>query len=466
MTGDRKKSTYYGKQLDIYDFARNGALEELQEKLSSISGMAFLTVDFRGEPVTKPTGFTTFCTDRRKQESFRKNCCLANALGGAAAAISSEPYYFYCPCGLLHLAISIVVNGQYLGTLIGGQVKCPDAKKADNLGERLLEEKDWQKDSLLLERHREIPEIDFVKVKQVAELASFYIQQLCDKMTVLLERGQRSADLDRKLQEHILQQEAGESLKTLESLDEKKSKDNNLDVIFTASMEEPKIWEKENGKEALAKSIQEKRIVNTFRLCRKLSADIFSLYYKERERQEEVEKLIHYGVNFIGTMAAGNQEHYEKKYQLVQDIHKHPCIAEAFLHFMIQDVYRVQMVSKYPQFNVVISYVHNHLDKEITLNEVAEVGAMSTGYITRIFKRYYGIGVVDYSHLIKILWAKLYLACTELSITDISYSLGYNDPGYFGKVFKKYEGMPPSFYKRSYDCQGYNIHDNFRQLMK
>lgn len=457
MTGDRTISAYYGKQLNIYDLAKNGALDDLQEKLSMISGMAFLTVDFRGEPVTKPAGFTGFCTARRQGKCSGKNCCLSNALGGAAAAISNEPYYFRCPCGLLHLAISIVVKEQYLGTLIGGQVKCEDAGQVDDFGQRLPKGEDWREDEALNRAYEEIPEVSFDKIKQVAELAKLYIEQLCEKMALLLENGQQDvaemAHLQREKSAEGAAAKLPEGKKKLTAPEETVSKEKD--------QEQP-----EDGKGALAKSIQEKKIVDTFRLCRKLSADIFSLYYKEGERQEELEKLARYGVNFIGTMAAGKQEHYEKKYQLVPEIHKYPCIAEAFLHFLIQDVYRVQMLSKYPQFNVVISYVHNHMDKEITLNEVAEVGAMSTGYITRIFKRYYGIGVVDYSHLIKILWAKLYLACTELSITDISYSLGYNDPGYFGKVFKKYEGMPPSFYKRSYDCQGYNINDSFRQLMK
>ncbi len=214
----------------------------------------------------------------------------------------------------------------------------------------------------------------------------------------------------------------------------------------------------------LTASMKGKNITSTFQLCRKMAADIFSLYYKEQERLDELKKITEYCVGYIGTLTAGKQEYYEKKYHLVTEAQKHPCIAEAFLHFLMQDVYRLQMISKYPQFNMLLSYIHGNIEKEITLNEVAEICNMSTGYITRIFKRYYGIGVVDYAHLIKILWAKLYLACTELSISDISYSLGYNDPGYFGKVFKKYEGMTPSLYKRSYQCQGYNLRDSFRRL--
>lgn len=218
--------------------------------------------------------------------------------------------------------------------------------------------------------------------------------------------------------------------------------------------------------DAFTESIRKRNIMDTFLLCRKLTADIFSLHYKEQERYEELQKITQYTVDYMGTLTAAKRENYEKKYALVPDAQKFPCIAEAFLHFLMKDVYRLQILSKYPQFNVILTHIHHNVDKGITLNEIADLCAMSVGYITRIFKRYYGIGVVDYAHLIKILWAKLYLSCTELSISDISYNLGYNDPGYFSKVFKKYEGMTPTCYKRSYDCQGYNINGNFKSLLK
>lgn len=458
MTGERKESAYYGKQLNIYDLAQNGALDELQEKLSLVSGMAFLTVDFRGEPVTKPAGFTNFCLSRRKEAGKEKICHLSNGLAGAAAAIGKEPYYFLCPCGMLHMAISIVVKEQYLGTLIGGQVKCEDMEGIDDFRVRFPDETGEKMNSDQKRNYEEIPVMSWNKIKQVAELAVLYIDQLCDKMNLLIEadqhRGMEGTEKEKikeKNQKDLSEEGDGKSEIEKRNPEEKKT---SKELVWM------------QNKEELEKSMQEKKIVETFRLCRKFVADIFSLYYKEEERQECLEKLVQYGIDYIGTMAVGKQEHYEKKYQMVSGMYKHPCIAEAFLHFLVQDIYRMQMVSKYPQFNVVLSYVHSHMEKEITLNEVAEAGIMSTGYITRIFRRYYGIGVVDYMHLIKILWGKLYLSCTELSITDISYSLGYNDPGYFGKVFKKYEGMPPSFYKKSYNCQGYNIHDNFRMLMK
>ena len=227
------------------------------------------------------------------------------------------------------------------------------------------------------------------------------------------------------------------------------------------------LFEKENyEKEIIAESMKQKEILPTFRMCTRLVGDIFGLCSSEQERYEKLEKITEYCLDYMDTLSAGQRAYYEKKYKMAADIEKHRCIAEIFLHLLMKEIYRFQMLSKYPQFNVALSYIHNNLDKEVALNEIADLCKMSQGYITRIFKRYYGIGAVDYAHLVKMIWAKLYLACTELSISDISYSLGYNDPGYFGKVFKKYEGVTPSNYKKDHNCQGYNIAGNFGKLEK
>lgn len=227
------------------------------------------------------------------------------------------------------------------------------------------------------------------------------------------------------------------------------------------------LFEKDNyEKKLIATSISEKKLLDTFEMCRKLTEDIFQIYSSEQERYTELKKITEYCVDYLCTLSTGNRDYYGKKYELVPGAQKYPCVAEAFLQLLIQDIYRFQMLSKYPQFSVILSYIHSSLDKEVTLNEMADLCNMSPGYITRIFKRYYGIGAVDYAHLIKIVRARLYLSCTELSISDISYSLGYNDPGYFGKVFKKYEGVTPSAYKKGNDCRGYNITGGFGKLIK
>ena len=87
--------------------------------------------------------------------------------------------------------------------------------------------------------------------------------------------------------------------------------------------------------------------------------------------------------------------------------------------------------------NKVFQYIENNKNNEISLSELADEAGISSGYLSRIFKKYYKISVVDYIHLRKLLQAKYYMATSEMNISDISFLLGYSEAGYFCKIFKK-----------------------------
>ena len=50
----------------------------------------------------------------------------------------------------------------------------------------------------------------------------------------------------------------------------------------------------------------------------------------------------------------------------------------------------------------------------------------------------------QFIHLKKVEEAKPYLEKGALTITEIALLVGFNDPNYFGKVFKKITGLTPS----------------------
>ena len=96
--------------------------------------------------------------------------------------------------------------------------------------------------------------------------------------------------------------------------------------------------------------------------------------------------------------------------------------------------------------NQAFQYIEKNLREEISLTELSEQAGISNGYLSRIFKKYYHISVVDYIHLRKLHMAKYYMISTEMNISDIAFMMGYSESGYFCKIFKKYEGMTPSAY--------------------
>jgi two-component system, response regulator YesN len=98
-------------------------------------------------------------------------------------------------------------------------------------------------------------------------------------------------------------------------------------------------------------------------------------------------------------------------------------------------------------FRSVEQYIKEHLNEELDLEKTAARFNLSIYYFSRTFKDILGYNFSDYINLVRIKKAKELLEKDEISIKEICYSVGYSDPNYFSKVFKKYEGVSPSEYK-------------------
>ncbi|MDA3847865.1 MAG: response regulator [Vallitaleaceae bacterium] len=92
-------------------------------------------------------------------------------------------------------------------------------------------------------------------------------------------------------------------------------------------------------------------------------------------------------------------------------------------------------------------YIDENYNKEIGLKEVSEAVAISPQYFSKIFKEEIGVNFIDYITKVRINRAKELLNAQTLSIKEIAFEVGYNDPNYFSRLFKKIEGISPTEYK-------------------
>ncbi len=92
-------------------------------------------------------------------------------------------------------------------------------------------------------------------------------------------------------------------------------------------------------------------------------------------------------------------------------------------------------------------YIITHLDEKLSLNILAEKLSCSAPYLARQFKKEYAMTVGDYIRRQKVEEAKYLLSNTTESLLDISIKIGYEDMGYFARVFKKTTGKSPSAYR-------------------
>ena len=100
--------------------------------------------------------------------------------------------------------------------------------------------------------------------------------------------------------------------------------------------------------------------------------------------------------------------------------------------------------------NEVEEYVFNHISEKISLKDISDAVNLSPNYLCSFFKDLKKVNLFDYIHLIKIGQAKEYLASGSKNINEISFLLGYNDPFYFTKVFKRVTGKNPRQYRKDH----------------
>ena len=98
-------------------------LQRFQDDFAKGMGLASVTVDQNGVPVTRPSGYTNFCLDyTHSTEVGDKRCAESHKRGGEEAARLGKPFVYECHAGLIDFAAPIILEGHLLGTMLGGQV--------------------------------------------------------------------------------------------------------------------------------------------------------------------------------------------------------------------------------------------------------------------------------------------------------------------------------------------------------
>jgi transcriptional regulator GlxA family with amidase domain len=95
----------------------------------------------------------------------------------------------------------------------------------------------------------------------------------------------------------------------------------------------------------------------------------------------------------------------------------------------------------------VLHYIRANIGEKIQVEQLSEKACMSRASFYRAFKREFNISPVEFILKEKIKKAKTLLTDSKTTISDVCYQLGFSDLNYFGRQFKKSEGISPSQYR-------------------
>ncbi len=95
----------------------------------------------------------------------------------------------------------------------------------------------------------------------------------------------------------------------------------------------------------------------------------------------------------------------------------------------------------------ILSYIHLNWNREIELSDISELLKISPAHMCRVFKKYTGKTIIDYTNKIKFSIAVSYLQ-KGFSVAEAGEAVGFGDYNYFSRAFKKSMGVSPSSYKQ------------------
>jgi len=109
--------------------------------------------------------------------------------------------------------------------------------------------------------------------------------------------------------------------------------------------------------------------------------------------------------------------------------------------------------SYYERINVVMQYIHNHLDEKLDLDYLAGLSFYSPFHFHRIMRAYLGESLGSHIQRTRVAFAAQFLRVTDMPIAEIALKVGYDSPASFNKAFKKRFGISPGKFREDKDYQ-------------
>lgn len=349
--------------LDLGYIINADSFQVIQDDIAEATNMAIITVDYKGTAVTKHSKCSEFCKIVRKHPNYRDLCEKCDSRGGLEAVRIQKPYIYVCHAGLVDVATPIIVDGQYLGAVMVGQVliEDEDKEKLEQIVNNKYSNMDLISEKDVHEAYKLLPVMTLDKVKSISRMM-FHISSYIVKEAML----------------KISLSEMNEKFLAINRTEALKVKQGNYNNISLNQRDEFKALN-----------------------------DIDNVDFHEEKWNEET--------------AVIEQEKY---------------------------LYNGSIILK-----PALEYIQNNCSESITLNNMSSLCNISPSYFSKLFKREIRENFSNYVNKVRIKKAKELLQNSDIPVINISIDLGFEDCGYFIKVFKNIERVTPAMYRKRFNAK-------------
>lgn len=420
-------------QKRLSDLVDIKTLQEILDAFTTTTGLMANIVDGEGVSIFPRKGIKKcckFCRIIYSLEGGKNRCQAAYKRAGKQAALFGEPYIFRCPSGLIEWAAPIVLGGEHVGTIICGQVLMWEP-----------EEFFW----IELRKMNQTLTDDFEELfEAVGELAIVTGNQV-----------QASAYLLYVVANYIMK--AG-----WENFEQSREFARQR-TLYHAEIENHKSREEQADKSDRRSLLDEDEIIVQLQQNRKkakayLEGLISGLRYEAhqnlaqlRAKMTELLVVLSRVVNRIGLAMAPfmhiNDQAIGQIYQTTSQENISVITSKA-VDAYLEQLEAAAVKPENPNITLMTDYIDKHYPNNLTVEAIADAACLSPGYAGRIFKEQLGLPIMDYVLKVRIDKSKKLLLNPHYQIQAIAEKVGYGDAGYFTKVFRKFEGITPTQFRK------------------
>lgn len=98
-------------------------------------------------------------------------------------------------------------------------------------------------------------------------------------------------------------------------------------------------------------------------------------------------------------------------------------------------------------YRKILSFLDTHLRENLSTEEIAKECCSSVSNLKKIFKKYSGMGIMQYYNEKRMILATM-LIKQDMKMSEIAEELGFQNQNYFTETFKRHMGMTPTQYKK------------------
>lgn len=138
----------------------------------------------------------------------------------------------------------------------------------------------------------------------------------------------------------------------------------------------------------------------------------------------------------------------EHNYATPSDVYRRQAMMLLFFSALAQS--RRELLADQPENAYVaqaVRYIQDHYHEPLLVEEIARYVGLNRSYLSTLFKQYTGLSPIKYLQTFRMTRAAHLLSLTQLPVSAVAYSCGYQETESFHKAFKQHTGLSPKRYR-------------------